>query len=250
LGDPGAYIIKVTIPIVSGNSYNVYVGAVGSDIGSSGHFYLTDVQVELGTESTGYQTTLVALNVTEAGVPDTWWLNFDGSDDFLSTSTIDLTSTGVMTHISGIRKNTDKTQLMYEFSNAAFSQNGSFALYEDIAYGNNWIAFSKGTTTPATVGMGAIHIENAPAVAVITGIHDIPGDLSTLRRNSTVVATGTDDKGGTAFGNYQFFVGRRNGATIAFGGRLYGLVVCDGVPEDYLLLQIEKDLATKANITI
>jgi hypothetical protein len=67
----------------------VYFYPETSGVGTGLTNVLTQVQLESGANATQYQKVTSTYDVTEQGFADCWHLHFDGSDDFLTTNSID-----------------------------------------------------------------------------------------------------------------------------------------------------------------
>jgi hypothetical protein len=184
---------------------------------------VTLAQLELGSTATAYQRVGTAFDVTEAGVTTVHYVQYDGTDDSFSTSSIDFSTTDKMSVFAGVRKLSDALQGIFcEFSASTSSNNGSFRMTFPGASGvDSYSWLSKGTLI-STAGANGFA---APITNVVTGLGDISGDRSTLRVNGTQVAQATGDQGTGNFGNYPLFIGRRNDTNLPFNGRDYGIIV-------------------------
>jgi hypothetical protein len=58
----------------------------------------------------------------------------------------------------------------------------------------------------------------SPDTAVLTGTHDIAGDLSTIRRNGVAGLAGTGDKGTGNYLAYPLYFGARAGTSLFYNG--------------------------------
>lgn len=182
-------------------------------------------QLELGSTATAYQRVLSAYDITESGVATCHYVQYDGSDDSLSTSSIDFTGTDKMSVFAGVRKLSDAAvSVILELSTNINSNNGSFILAAGTSTvaGPNYHASSKGTSIATANSTSSFA---APISNVITDGFDILGDINVLRLNGTQNATSTSDQGTGNFGNHPIFIGRRNNATSPFNGRDYGILV-------------------------
>ena len=210
---------------------------------------VTLAQVEAGG-LTNYQKVTNQYDVTEAGVPDCWGLFFDGVDDFMQTSAIDLTGTDKVGVFAGVRKLSDSAaRVVAEISTNATSDSnpGAFYLAAPESSSNRYSSLSKGSavllvTQRADTGS----IGTAPDTAVITATHDISGDLTRIRRNGVFGSVdGTGDKGTGAFGSYPLYIGRRAGTSLPFSGLLYGLCVAGKLPSAAEITNTETFLNSK-----
>ena len=175
-------------------------------------------------------------------------LVFDGVDDFLSTGSIDFTSTDKMTVVAGVRKLSDAAGGMLLELSANFNGTaGSLYLLSHDSGGREWASSARGTAT-AALGHAAWDGTLAPDTAVLSVTHDIAGDLSRMRRNGVVRNDGTADKGAGNFNNQALYIGRRAGTSFPFNGHLYQLVVRGALTAD--LAPIESFTADKTGVTL
>ena len=180
-------------------------------------------QAELGSTVTAYQRVGTAFDVTEAGVPSVHYVQYDGTDDSFSTSSINFTATDKMSVFAGVRKLSDAAQgIVAELSATTSTNNGTFNLQAPSDAGFARYRFtSKGTVSSGNFVSGYA----APISNVLTGLGDISGDIATFRINGVQVAQSTTDQGTGNYGNYPLFIGRRNNASLPFNGRDYGMIV-------------------------
>ena len=153
--------------------------------------------------------------------------------------------TDEMTVIAGVRKLLQATEQIYELSANSFGNNGSFGL-------NNSASSLLSCSSMGTVSAGL----NAPAGSTVppktlvsTLISDISDDNLAMRENGTQVASSSSNQGAGNFGNYQFFIGRRNQATVPFNGHLYQLIVRGKTTPTGKLLEAEKFVSKKTGVS-
>jgi hypothetical protein len=168
-----------------------------------------------------YQRIAAATDYDTNGFP--LYLKFDGTDDSLSTGTIDPGAVDKAQVFAGARKLSDAARsMLVEFSAATASNSGSFHLEAPSAAGvNNFYWRSKGTIVADVNATGFA----APTTRVLTGLGDIAGDISRFRVNATQVGETTTNQGTGNFLAYPLYIGRRGGTTFPFNGRLYSLIV-------------------------
>jgi hypothetical protein len=129
-----------------------------------------------------------------------------------------------------VRKLSDATaRLLVELSATVGANAGAFyvAAPEDVL--RRYATLSRGSA--GSTGLQRADITSAgsaPDTCVLTGSHDIAGDLSAIRRNGVAGTNGTADKGAGNFnpsGTYPLNVGARNGSSLFFNGNTYGALV-------------------------
>lgn len=216
------------------------------NLDSGGTFDVAEIQVTEGTTVWPYQRVHTTVDYDDIGAPR--YLQFDGVDDFMSTGSIDFTSTDKMTVWAGARKESDAAVgVLAELSPSTVENNGAFYLAAPGGSGIPSVAFAARGTIQKTPSYTSIP---APATAVMTGQADIAGGAARLRVGG--VERGLDSTGlGTGvFGNYPLYLGRRAGTTFPFKGNLYGLTVRGAQSALAQIQTVERFLASKAGITL
>lgn len=236
LGD-GWYSVGYTAlrTSVSSNFVLVAVGASGSSIN------VFQPQCQFGSTATAYQATTrlpvswrgnhatqsvlasrPLYQIDSGGRP---FLLFDGTDDWLQTGTI---TPGVdkAQVFAGVRKLSDAVAIILESSSSISANAGSLYVVSgtDPFPANRYSSQSRGSSAADVSLIATTNTGDAPDTAVITATHDIAGDLSVIRRNGVAGTNATGDKGTGNFLAYPLFIGRRNGASAPFNGRIYGLI--------------------------
>lgn len=176
-----------------------------------------------GRGNHAFQATATSRPVLQQDASGRYYLSFDGTDDWLSTASINFTGTDKMTVFAGVRKLSDaNAQVCFEFGTNVNSVGGSFGLFTPGNIGSPDISWtSRGTATSAAVANG----NPAPLTKVVAGSADISGDLLSLRLNATQAAQSILNQGTGNYGNYPLYIGCRGGTTAPFNGRIYSLIV-------------------------
>jgi hypothetical protein len=181
----------------------------------------TDLRVTNdGVNLPPYQRVTTSTDYDTAGFP--LYLAFDGTDDSMSTGSIDFSGTDKMTVFAGVRRFSNaQPEHIAELSATIANNNGTFLLAFDGASPITYSFSSKGTTQRDASGTGSL----APITHLLTGIGDIAGDVATLRVNGAQAATNTSDQGSGNYGNFALFIASRNNTSARLSGRLYSLIV-------------------------
>jgi hypothetical protein len=182
------------------------VGSV-ADISGNGHYA---VQATSGRRPT--------LQVDDQGRA---YLQFDGVDDGLSVTTLNLNADSAFTLFAAVRKDTDANIARIVEYSPGVATNPGFLLQQPTA-GTNFIqGMHRGATTSQTSTRSGI---DAPATFVATVISDLAAPNVQLRVNGTPSTANTGATGGGTYGNQTMFIGSRNNTTTYFTGRIYALV--------------------------
>lgn len=227
---------QLLVQLSTGNGSASYTGD-----GTSGIFiWGADLRVtNTGTNLPEYQRVNTATDYNTTGFP--LYLAFDGVDDGMVTNSIDFTATDKMTVVAGVRKLSDAaTGMLVELSASLNSNNGAFYLACPVSAAPNVEYRSKGTIAAAFTDSPFA----APISLVITGASDIAADQLIIRNNG-VQKSSSGDQGLGNYGNFPLYIGRRNGTTLPFNGRLYGLIVRGAATPAAKLTQVESYINNK-----
>ena len=267
-------VSAIRLPMVLGESFDQLIKSVFAN-GEQGFFY------DPNDLSTMYQNAAGTVPVTGAGQPvglildksgrnnhahqtnsasrpilrqnattGAYYLEFDGSDDFLVTNSIDFTSTDKISLFTGVRNLSDNGQMIAELSaNIAYNAGTFYLVAGTDLGGTGYTSLGRGTIGGATAAARNFTYL-APDTAVLSTKHDISGDLSSTRRNGVVGIDGTGNKGAGNFGNYPLYIGRRGGTTIPFNGHIYSLIGVGRLSTDDEITAIEKELAKRTGVTL
>jgi len=198
-----------------------------------------------GNITTGYQYSEAAAVYDYAGFPK--YLRFDGTDDFMVTTVINLTATNKVTSWAGALKLSDNSQaVIFEWSNSTVSNAGVFGFVCPLTSGPNILWRSRGTTTAdATLTSGFA----SPIQIVATGESDIAAPLSRVRANGQTTSTVTTQGTGN-FGNFAAYIARRGGTTNQYTGGIHQLIVRGAATTLADIQTTEQFIAGKVGITL
>lgn len=223
-----------------------YIYPEGTGIGTGKTAYVWGTQLEVGSTATAYQRVVSAFDVTEAGVPDLYYLSYDGWDDFLSTAPFAWGSDKA-TICVGVRKLSDANRASVVESGV--NQPSSIRLEGPPFAGGLAYGFGSSGTVP-TFNYASSSGFAAPISNVITGLGDISGDRATLRVNGAQVAQSTDDQGTGNYGTYQAFFGARGGTSLFFRGSEYPSFGINRLLTANELDQLERWTAQRTGVTL
>jgi hypothetical protein len=213
-------------------------------------FYLWGAQFETGSTATPYQKVTTSFDVTEIGVPDCYYLAFDGTDDWLqSAATINPGAVDKAQVFAGVRKlMDDQFRTVVESSVASSANSGTIGLFAPGGARPDYTFRSRGSINTSVQSLPSFL---SPTTNIVTGLGDISGSRAIIRVNGAQSALSTADQGTGNFLEYTHYIGRRGGVTNAFNGRIYGLVVRYGSNLSTAQIEsIEDWTASKTGIVI
>lgn len=201
-----------------------------------------------------YQTTSASRPILrQNATTGAYYLEFDGSDDFLQTASIDFTATDKVSLFAGVRKLSDASLgMMVELSSDATTNNGFYI------------------ATPSNAGVPAYRLAIGSPNAQVVSTSTFPAPVSNViaasydKSKSTVLAStklrvnGTQnalaasvdgDSLGT-FSNSPIYIGRRGGTTLPFNGHIYSLIGIGRLTTDSETTALEKELAKRTGVTL
>lgn len=168
-----------------------------------------------------YQRVDAPTSYDTTGFP--MYLRFDGVDDSLATGSIDFSAADKLSVFAGVRKLSDAADGYI----VGLSPPGSNGIFDIRAPGSSgttkYQATAKGTLAVFPYTSSATYA--APHTAALTFLQDIGADIAKLRLNGAEVASVTSDQGTGTLANLPLYIGRLNGTTLPFNGRLHSLIV-------------------------
>lgn len=172
-----------------------------------------------------YQAVVNSTTYDTAGFPQ--YLKYNGSNQFLSTASVDFTATAQMSVFAGVRKLSDVAAgVIVEMSSIVTTNNGSFLIdAPDVPVNKDVGVYLRGTSTVAKPITSAIVAAPAtytlnPSFAIATSGTTISNNLNGLFNNSSSASSGTGN-----FGNYPLYFGMRAGTSLPFNGQEYQMII-------------------------
>ena len=191
------------------------------------------------TQSTSAKRPLLQQNATTGA----YYLAFDGVDDSLQTSNIDLSTVNQFSLFSGVRKLSDSAQIVTEFSTSGWLTTGGFYLLSGTDSGGNGYTSLSNSSAPAKAFTFV-----APDDAVLSTTFNRISQISTIRRNAVA---GTNGGTGTGnLGNYPLYIGARTGTAYPFSGHLYSLIGVARVTNNSEIVNVEKAIARNIGVVL
>jgi len=176
------------------------------------------------------------------------YLAFDGVDDYLSTSAIDLTGTDKVTVFSGSRVLSSNAAIFYETSTNAFSGGAFYASSNEQAtnIGTFLISGSGGVNT--LTGQPAHAVTTAQLSSVFTnGIGAAAVNVNGVAQSMGSFLAGSSTGN---FGNHPLFIGARSGGVVPFNGNIYSLILGGTAYDAATVLAAETWVADKTGVTL
>ncbi|AZM38562.1 hypothetical protein EJP75_08390 [Acinetobacter baumannii] len=197
-------------------------------------------------QTTSASRPILRQNVTTGA----YYLEFDGSDDFLVTNSINFTSTDKVSLFAGVRKLLSTSSVLIELSNT-IANTGTFSIQAP-RFGDSYGVSVRGTTLNAvdfytytsplsnviSVKTSTLAVNYNQAVNV-----KINGAAVAGVANSSATSTGN-------YGNYPLYIGRRGGTSIPFTGHIYSIVGVGRLATDAETTELEKLIAKNTGVTL
>ena len=209
----------------------------------------TGLMVRAVAGNHAYQTTSASRPILRRNATTgAYYLEFDGTDDFLVTNSINFTATDKVTLFAGVRKLSDSAGSIVGLSTAPDPTDGTFELLQGVLpnqFGTNL----RGTARVGNWSSGVIY--NSPISAVISSKQDISGTTKqSLRINNVLATTSTVSVGTGNLSAYPLYVGRRGGTSLPFTGHIYGLIGIGRLTTDSETIALEKSIAKNVGVTL
>lgn len=174
-----------------------------------------------------------------------WYLDFDGTDDFLSSANIDLSATDELSIFAAVRKDSDAA--VGVVTNLNSINNGSFRMQAPHSVGvTSYRHNSKGTLLKSATSTAF----PAGSNNVLTGLSSVSEGSVTLRVDGNQVDTDTGDQGTGNYSSSSVFIGARSTATEFLNGRVYGICVLGRTSAAAEIDNIETNLANLSGVIL
>lgn len=250
LSSPATATVSADLQIRTHTTY-AYVLTPYQGDGVSG-LYIDTPQIEIGAEMTPYQRVTTQYDVTEAGVPNVWYLGTDGIDDYLTTPTINW-GTDEMEVIYAARKTGDDVLGVLAGYGLA-SQDGSWSVVYPGAPADTWgrygKAFSRGTSNVGA-GISSALTQYAGPQTIVGGYRaKISTDTLIPRVNGVDLAGAGTDQGGGIYADRAMVVGAASNALSPYTGMIYGLMVINRLLTPTERSRVERYFASRIGVTL
>ena len=221
-----------TIPVTGAGQP---VGLIKDKSGNNNHAFAT---------SSATRPILRQNTITKA-----YYLEFDGSDDFLVTSNINFTATDKVSLFAGVRKLSDANiGSVFGLSSAPLSASGVFEMYTPQTVGGEGFAYySRGASTRSVVLAQGL---KAPVGFILSAQTDIANNTVICKINQTLAAVTAGSLGDGSFSNNPLFIGRRGGTSLPFNGHIYSLIGFGRLTTDAETVALEKLIAKNTGVAL
>jgi hypothetical protein len=193
------------------------VEAFGADLRVTNDGVGIPAYQRVGAATAGSSTAAGTADYDSTGFPP--YLRFDGTDDSMATSAIDLTATDKMSVFAGVRRLSNVYGFMCELTTGASANNGALSMYfftdTKLYFGSKGTTYREANTNAATI----------PITNVFTGLGDISAPSVYIKENGVTINTNTLSQGTGNYANAGLYIGSRAGTSLRFNGRLYSLIV-------------------------
>ena len=193
-------------------------------------------------------------------VTGAYYLEFDGSDDFLVTNSIDFTATDKISLFAGVHKLRDAViGTIAELSNI-YTNAGTFSLFAPALSAGNDFAFGANASGVGNPPYARILGNPSPISRILSAKIDL---AKTTRETEILVRQGGIDIPSTSltwagsasagtgnYGNYPLYIGRRGGTSLPFNGHIYSLIGVGRLSTDSETAAIERELAKRTGVTL
>ena len=188
------------------------------------------------------------------------YLEFDGSDDFLRTNSIDLAVTDKISLFVGARKLSDVTLSIIAELSSNYNNAGAFAILAPPIAGRGEFSIGAKASGTSSPPYARITGNPAPMSRVLSTKIDFSNTTREtqilIRQNgvdipsTSLVWAGAASAGSGNFGNYPLYIGRRGGDTAPFNGHIYSLIGVGRLVTSNETTAIEKELAKRTGVTL
>jgi hypothetical protein len=243
VGEQGAWYDPSDLSTMYQTNAAVTPAVVGSTVGR--------IEDKSGNGNHATQATAASRPILRQDAGGLYYLEFDGTDDFLVTGAIDFSASDEMSVFVGLRKSSDAaTGVLVELSADVASNNGTFVIF--VPSGATTTVRLKGKGTLPAAGANAnVTSAAAPTTFIATGQVDISNDVTSLSLDGGTPNVNSSDLGTGNFGAaYPIYIGSRGGTTLPFIGSIYGFIVRSALTAAGTLDSTEAYVAAKTGVTL
>lgn len=219
--------------------YPICVASVGA------FFEIDDISVRELPGNHAFQATAASRPMLrQNATTGAYYLETDGSDDWMSTNAIDFTGTDKVSVFTGVRKLSDAARAMLVELSTGLST-AIFRVEAPVGIGMQY-NFTHAGSMFIALNSAALA---APHSAVISAAGDISADITNLRVNG-ILTSSSADLGTGSYGNQSLYLFRRGGTSLPFNGHFYGLTIVGRLTTDAETRSMERLYASKTGVVL
>ena len=199
-----------------------------------------------GRGNNAYQTVAPSRPILRRNATTgTYYLAFDGLNDFLVTNNIDFTVTDSMSLFLGASiLSKASVGVIAELSGNANNTPGTFYVISPSSAGTS----NVGYLTKGTLGYAASRVTNSTFLTTLRS--NITDKKYEFRVDGKLQLSNSPNLGVGTFGNNPLYIGRRGGVSLPFNGHLYSLIGIGRLTSESETITLEKFIAKNTGVTL
>lgn len=242
LGLSNGKVEFILSPIITGDA-SIIGAANGVD------FTIDSYSIREIAGNHAYQTTSASRPILRRNtVTGSNYLEFDGLDDYLRTTTLSFPNSDKISIFTGVKKLGTAASIIMELGANSNSTNGSFGLFTDTV-ANSYVLRKRGVGTPSPFADAISTQLPAPHTAVISSRVDFSKIDSEIKVNGNYSTSQADSGVSPSITNAPLNIGRRNGSSLPLYGHIYGMIIVNRLVSDIEIEQVEKELIRQTGVT-
>lgn len=183
-----------------------------------------------------------------------YYIEYNGTSQFLVTAAIDLTATNALTLCMGGRKITGNNNAGFvEQSANATATNGAMRIFANGGSIENWEYAIRGTVAQGQFRTGTIAGSSTNVVTAVGKLvvsANLVDQLVAHLDGTALTVTGGGTTGGSNYGNHAWYFGSRGGTLQFFSGRDYGGALYSAEKTGANLTAIKAFVADRTGVTL
>lgn len=186
-----------------------------------------------------------------------FWLQFDGSNDTLAATSVDLSASSALGWATSFTPSSTSTSVVAEFGANVNATNKTFALFFNFtSAGQLRAACNTGgtgdsvTTVSTSLGNGVTSLVSFQNMDITQAAAVSKLPLRVNGAAASVTVPGDGDGAGTVFSSQTLNIGARSGGTFPAAMKLYGMLLRGTAFSAGELGQIESYMGAKAGLSI
>jgi hypothetical protein len=246
---PGIWRVGLVVETPS-DLFGDYNMAVHARARGDGGTEVWGMQCEEGTGLRPYQQVVSSQVTLSDSEESLHFMSFDGVDDTLSVSGLDMSETDEVSIFTGFDqlRNSTGADVIFEYGNDYNSDGGSFIFSPSVNVGDGIMRWGFRSTIQKNLDYVTTRI--APFSATVYCSVDISENAAVLHHNGKKVAETNTNLGSGNFGNYPLFIGSRSSGSLWLQGAIYALIIRGKTTGPSGVAQSEKEIAIMTGIQL